>query len=82
MTEYKTDSTGRPLTPRETEVARLLCAGYSNPGMAGKLGISRKTVETHLRCLALKCGVESRRGLNLRVRLAAALLHREELASR
>lgn len=35
------------LTTREGEVLRLLALGYSNREIAGSLGISVKTVETH-----------------------------------
>jgi DNA-binding NarL/FixJ family response regulator len=35
------------LTPREREVFDLLVGGYTNEGIAAKLVISRRTVETH-----------------------------------
>jgi DNA-binding NarL/FixJ family response regulator len=37
----------RPLTPRETEVLRLIAEGNSNPAIAETLGVSKKTVESH-----------------------------------
>ncbi len=41
----------RPFSPRERELVRLLIDGRSNDEIAGRLGIGRKTVETHLRRL-------------------------------
>lgn len=38
----------RRLTPRETEVGRLLAGGLDNAGIAAKLGLSKKTVEHHV----------------------------------
>lgn len=35
------------LTPRESQVLRLLAAGKSNKQMAGDLGVSQRTVEIH-----------------------------------
>ncbi|HEY8985580.1 MAG TPA: LuxR C-terminal-related transcriptional regulator, partial [Streptomyces sp.] len=36
------------LTPREREAVRLMRAGLSNQGIARRLGVAQKTVETHL----------------------------------
>jgi two-component system response regulator FixJ len=35
------------LTPRESQVLRLLATGKSNKQMAGNLGVSQRTVEIH-----------------------------------
>lgn len=42
-----TEGSDALLTTRESEVLRLLALGYSNREIAGSLGISVKTVETH-----------------------------------
>lgn len=48
------------LTEREAEVLRLLAQGLSNPQIARKLSISRKTVEHHLTHIYNKIGVSCR----------------------
>lgn len=50
----------RGLTPAELSVTRLVAEGLSNPEVASRLYLSRKTVETHLKRIFLKAGVESR----------------------
>ena len=45
---------------REAEILRLLCDGNTNAQIAGQLGISVRTVDTHVRNLLGKCGVGSR----------------------
>ncbi len=50
----------RGLSPAELSVARLVAEGLSNPEVAARLYLSRKTVETHLKRIFLKAGVESR----------------------
>jgi DNA-binding CsgD family transcriptional regulator len=51
------------LTPAEREVAEEVCTGRSNPQVAERLGISRRTVEAHLRSVYRKLGVSSRLAL-------------------
>lgn len=61
------NSLGRPgadpevaLTPRETEVLRLVAKGYTQTEIAGHLGLSRHTVVDHVKSLYRKLNVSSR----------------------
>jgi DNA-binding CsgD family transcriptional regulator len=51
------------LTPTEHEVVEEVCGGRSNPQVAERLGISRRTVEAHLRSIYSKLGVSTRLAL-------------------
>jgi DNA-binding NarL/FixJ family response regulator len=53
------------LSEREVEVARLVAAGLSNPQIASRLVISRRTAEHHVQHIYTKVGVSSRAGLAL-----------------
>jgi HD-GYP domain-containing protein (c-di-GMP phosphodiesterase class II) len=53
------------LSEREIEVARLVAAGCSNPEVATRLVISRRTAEHHVQNIYAKVGVSSRAGLAL-----------------
>lgn len=54
------------LTPRETAIVALVVDGRSNDEIAGELGISPRTVETHLRHLFERLGLASRTELATR----------------
>jgi two-component system response regulator NreC len=48
------------LTPRETDVLRLIVRGYTNRQAAEELGLSVRTIETHRANLMGKLGLKSR----------------------
>jgi DNA-binding CsgD family transcriptional regulator len=58
------------LTPRQLNVAELLCAECSQRDMARRLGLSMDTVRTHLRALYARLHVQSRVGVVVRLVLA------------
>ncbi len=48
------------LTPREREILTALCTGLANKQIARKLGISEKTVKSHLTRVFSRIGVQDR----------------------
>jgi DNA-binding NarL/FixJ family response regulator len=56
-------SEGRPMTPREEEVMRLIARGHSNKEIASQLAVSVKTVETHKARATEKLGIHNRAGI-------------------
>ncbi|MBI2916606.1 MAG: response regulator transcription factor [Chloroflexi bacterium] len=48
------------LTARETEVLALVAEGYSNKAIAFRLGISERTVKSHLTYVMAKLGTSDR----------------------
>jgi two-component system, NarL family, nitrate/nitrite response regulator NarL len=57
------DSDGGTLTPREREVLSLLSEGLANKQVAGRLGISVRTAETHRERLSHKLNILTVAGL-------------------
>jgi DNA-binding CsgD family transcriptional regulator len=53
------------LSEREVEVLRLLARGHSNPDIARRLVISRRTAEHHVQHVYAKVGVSSRAAATL-----------------
>jgi DNA-binding NarL/FixJ family response regulator len=60
MREVRSPDAPEALSPRETEVLRLVARGRANKEIAGKLGIGEKTVKTHVSRILGKLGVQSR----------------------
>jgi DNA-binding NarL/FixJ family response regulator len=57
---WRRSGDGAPLTARELEIAGLVAAGDSNPDIASRLFLSRKTVERHVSNILLKTGARNR----------------------
>ncbi|MEO5918434.1 MAG: AAA family ATPase [Candidatus Limnocylindrales bacterium] len=57
---HPTDAPWAPLTAREFEVARLVAEGGTNPSIAGELGLSPRTVGSHIEHIMAKLGAERR----------------------
>ena len=51
---------GPRLTPRQTDLLRLVAAGHTNPQIARRLGLSEATVRTHLENIYRRLRVPSR----------------------
>jgi DNA-binding NarL/FixJ family response regulator len=50
------------LTPRESDILRLLCVGYSDKAIGHALGISNRTVQSHLQAIYKKLDINQSQG--------------------
>jgi DNA-binding NarL/FixJ family response regulator len=55
--------TKNSLTPRETEVLKLICMEKTNDEIADELFVSRRTIDTHRQNLLLKLRAKNTAGL-------------------
>jgi serine/threonine-protein kinase len=62
------------LSPREREVLALAAEGLSNGGIASRLGVSERTVETHMSQIFGKLAIDDSPQLHRRVTAVLALL--------
>jgi DNA-binding NarL/FixJ family response regulator len=62
------------LTPREREVLSLMAEGRTNGGIARRLWLTEKTVETHVRTILMKLGLSAGEDDNRRVLAVLAYL--------
>jgi DNA-binding NarL/FixJ family response regulator len=62
------------LTPRERDILELVAQGYSNRGIARKLVITNRTVETHVRQVLAKLDIADAPDVNRRVLAVLAFL--------
>jgi DNA-binding NarL/FixJ family response regulator len=62
------------LTPREREVLSLMAEGRTNGGIARRLWLTEKTVETHVRTILMKLGLQVSDDDNRRVLAVLAYL--------
>lgn len=55
------------LSPRQAQVARLLCLGLSKPQMARRLRLSEGAIRMHVKFLFRKLGINDRIGVPVRL---------------
>ena len=63
------------LTPREREVLALMAEGRTNAGIAQRLWLTDKTVETHVRAILMKLGLPANADDHRRVLAVLAFLN-------
>ena len=67
------------LTPREFEILELVSAGMSNTGIAERLSVMERTVESHIARIFLKLGLSPGPDENRRVLAVLAYLRGTKL---
>lgn len=60
------DDAHRPLTPRQAQVLQLVRTGLSDNEIAGRLGLSQRTVQKHLELAYRRLGVRNRTAAAIR----------------
>ena len=60
LAKAKDDGDDQPLSPRETEVLRLMALGHTNREIGEQLDLSIRTVETHRAHIQQKLGLSTR----------------------
>jgi len=70
----RSDDPLQELTEREREILALMAEGRSNQGIARKLYLSPKTVETHVHAVFVKLGLLAAEDYNRRVQAVLAYL--------
>lgn len=63
----RTGDSGKALTATEQRVAELAAEGYSNPDIAARMFLSRRTVDTHISNILAKLQIGSRREIRDRL---------------
>jgi DNA-binding NarL/FixJ family response regulator len=65
------------LTPRQSEIAQLICQGHAYKAIAQQTGISINTVRMHMRALFPKLGAHDRLSVVLHLIAADRLLRKQ-----
>lgn len=82
LMEWQMLASNAGLTPRQVQVARLLCLGFSTAEIAGALVLSTSTVRLHIRALFERLDVRDRIGVPVRLVIMARELERQPAARR
>lgn len=78
----QSDSSLRLLTPRETEMLALMAEGRTNVGIAGRLFLTERTVETHISSIMNKLNLTAAPNDHRRVLAVLAFLDGRDKASK
>ncbi|MHB8466056.1 MAG: LuxR C-terminal-related transcriptional regulator [Acidimicrobiales bacterium] len=78
LARRRADAPLAALTERETEVLALMAQGMTNQAVCGRLFLSPKTVETHVRSIFTKLGLPESTGANRRVQAVVQWLKADQ----